>query len=94
MIALWVLAVVARPYTWWKIVLIVVSVLGYVVLFGFSFTREFFKLDPSNVAATTGALLIGLVGVVLVEIAWWVTGRIHGEHRRLFASSDDLPGVH
>nr|MBM4734572.1 HAD-IC family P-type ATPase [Prescottella equi] len=94
MIALWVLAVVARPYTWWKIVLIVGSVLGYVVLFGFSFTREFFKLDPSNVAATTGALLIGLVGVVLVEIAWWVTGRIHGEHRRLFASSDDLPGVH
>lgn len=93
MIALWVLAVVARPYTWWKIVLIVGSVLGYVVLFGFSFTREFFKLDPSNVAATTGALLIGLVGVVLVEIAWWVTGRIHGEHRRLFASSDDLPGV-
>ncbi|NKV58662.1 HAD-IC family P-type ATPase [Rhodococcus hoagii] len=69
MIALWVLAVVARPYTWWKIVLIVGSVLGYVVLFGFSFTREFFKLDPSNVAATTGALLIGLVGVVLVEIA-------------------------
>ncbi|ORL96787.1 HAD-IC family P-type ATPase [Prescottella equi] len=94
MIALWVLAVVARPYTWWKIVLIVGSVLGYVVLFGFSFTREFFKLDPSNVAATTGALLIGLVGVVLVEIAWWMTGRIHGEHRRLFASSDDLPGVH
>ncbi|MFM1724083.1 MULTISPECIES: HAD-IC family P-type ATPase [Rhodococcus] len=94
MIALWVLAVVARPYTWWKIVLIVCSVLGYVILFGFSFTREFFKLDPSNVAATTGALVIGLVGVVLVEIAWWVTGRIHGEHRRLFASSEDLPGVH
>lgn len=94
MIALWVLAVVARPYAWWKIVLLVGSVLGYVVLFGFDFTREFFKLDPSNVAATTGALVIGAVGVVLVEIAWWVTGRIHGEHRRLFASSDDLPGVH
>ncbi|MDH6280920.1 HAD-IC family P-type ATPase [Prescottella agglutinans] len=94
MIALWVLAVVARPYVWWKIVLIVGSVLGYVVLFGFDFTREFFKLDPSNVTATTGAFLIGAVGIVLVEIAWWVTGRIHGEHRRLFASSDDLPGVH
>lgn len=94
MIALWVLSVVARPYTWWKIVLIGCSVLGYVILFGFSFTREFFKLDPSNVAATTGAFAIGLVGVVLVEVAWWVTGRIHGEHRRLFASSEDLPGVH
>ncbi|RVW03051.1 HAD-IC family P-type ATPase [Rhodococcus xishaensis] len=94
MIALWVLAVVARPYTWWKIVLLVCSVLGYVVLFGFSFTREFFKLDPSNIAATTGGFVIGLLGVLLVEVAWWVTGRIHGERRRLFASSDDLPGVH
>ncbi|RVW06381.1 HAD-IC family P-type ATPase [Rhodococcus spongiicola] len=94
MIALWVLAVVARPYTWWKIVLLVCSVLGYVVLFGFSFTREFFKLDPSNVAATTGGFVIGLLGVLLVEVAWWVTGRVHGERRRLFASSDDLPGVH
>ncbi|WP_305094100.1 HAD-IC family P-type ATPase [Prescottella sp. R16] len=94
MIALWVLAVVARPYVWWKLVLLAGSVLGYVVLFSIPLSREFFKLDPSNVAATTAAFVIGGVGVVLVEVAWWVTGRIHGEHRRLFASSEDLPGVH
>ncbi|OUS95732.1 HAD-IC family P-type ATPase [Rhodococcus sp. NCIMB 12038] len=94
MIALWVLAVVARPYVWWKLVLIFGSVAGYLILFAVPFTREFFKLDPTNVGATTSALVCGLVGVVLVEIGWWVTGRLHGEHRRLFAAPEDLPGVH
>ncbi|BAH53346.1 HAD-IC family P-type ATPase [Rhodococcus opacus] len=94
MIALWVLAVVARPYVWWKLVLIFGSVAGYLILFALPFTREFFKLDPTNIGATTSALVCGLVGVVLVEIGWWVTGRLHGEHRRLFAAPEDLPGVH
>ncbi|MBS9373662.1 HAD-IC family P-type ATPase [Rhodococcus sp. B50] len=94
-IALWVLAVVARPYQWWKIALLAGSVLGYVILFSVPFTREFFALDPSNVAYTTIAVTCGLIGVVLVEILWWVSGRLHGEHRRLFAAPDDLlPGVH
>ncbi|MEU5840665.1 HAD-IC family P-type ATPase [Rhodococcus sp. NPDC047139] len=94
-IALWVLAVVARPYQWWKIVLLGGSVLGYVILFAVPFTREFFALDPSNVAYSTIAVTCGLIGVVLVETVWWVSGRLHGERRRLFAAPDDLlPSVH
>ncbi|MEE2061637.1 HAD-IC family P-type ATPase [Rhodococcus artemisiae] len=95
MIALWVLAVVARPYQWWKIVLLGGSLLGYVVLFSVPFTREFFALDPSNAAYSAIAVTCGAIGVVLVEVIWWVSGRLHGEHRRLFAAPDDLlPGVH
>ncbi|MFD4469640.1 HAD-IC family P-type ATPase [Rhodococcus sp. NPDC058505] len=90
-IALWVLAIVARPYVWWKVMLIVGSALGYVVLFALPFAREFFKLDPSNVAATTTAFVCGGVGIVLVEVGWWVSGRLHGEHRRLF-SLPEQPG--
>ncbi|WP_420751363.1 HAD-IC family P-type ATPase [Rhodococcus sp. O3] len=95
MIALWVLAVVARPYQLWKIVLLIGSVLGYVILFTVPFCREFFALDPSDLGYTTIAFVCGAVGVFLVEVSWWVTGRLHGEHRRLFAAPDDLlPGVH
>ncbi|MFZ2528101.1 MAG: cation-translocating P-type ATPase [Rhodococcus sp. (in: high G+C Gram-positive bacteria)] len=95
MIALWVLAVVARPYQLWKIVLLIGSVLGYVVLFTVPFCREFFALDPSDVGYTTIAFVCGAVGVFLVEVSWWVSGRLHGERRRLFAAPDDLlPGVH
>jgi cation-transporting ATPase E len=85
-IALWVLAVVARPYTWWKLLLLAGSTGAYVVLFAWPFSREFFALDPSNIAATTAAFVCGAVGIVLVEVCWTVTGRLLGEPRRLFAA--------
>ncbi|GEM32023.1 magnesium-transporting ATPase [Nocardia neocaledoniensis NBRC 108232] len=78
MIAVWVLALVARPYVWWKVVLIAVSVLAYIALFTIPFTREFFKLDPSNPRLTLAAFVCGAVGIVLVELAWWVQARTSG----------------
>ncbi|WP_188830824.1 cation-translocating P-type ATPase [Nocardia camponoti] len=75
MIAMWVLALVARPFVWWKYLLIGGSVAAYVALFSIPFTREFFKLDPSNPRLTTAALVCGAVGIVLVEAAWLVQSR-------------------
>ena len=56
--AIWVLAVVARPYEWWRVALVAVSGLAYVVIFSIPLAREQFMLDPSNVAVTTTALVI------------------------------------
>ncbi|NKX90804.1 cation-translocating P-type ATPase [Nocardia coubleae] len=83
MIAVWVLALVARPYVWWKVVLIAVSVLAYVALFTIPFTREFFKLDPSNPRLTLAAVVCGVIGIVLVELAWWVQARLTGNAGKL-----------
>ncbi|MEV0706594.1 cation-translocating P-type ATPase [Nocardia aurea] len=87
MIAVWVLAIVARPYVWWKVVLIATSILAYLVLFTVPFTREFFKLDPSNVGLTTAAFICGAVGIVLVEIAWWISTAINGGQHTLVPAS-------
>ncbi|GAA5075007.1 HAD-IC family P-type ATPase [Nocardia iowensis] len=84
MIAVWVLAIVARPYVWWKVVLIATSVAAYLLLFTVPFTREFFKLDPSNVALTTAAVICGAIGIVLVEVAWWISASLLGEKGQLF----------
>ncbi|MFI7530998.1 HAD-IC family P-type ATPase [Nocardia salmonicida] len=84
MIAVWVLVLVARPYVWWKVVLIAVSVLAYVALFTIPFTREFFKLDPSNPRLTFAAVVCGAIGIVLVELAWWVQSRRSGGAGKLF----------
>src|SRR5262249_745773 len=68
MVALWVLAVVARPYNWWRVLLVAVSGLAYVVIFSLRGLREAFMLDASNIALTTAALTIGLIGAGAVEV--------------------------
>ncbi|MTE13974.1 cation-translocating P-type ATPase [Nocardia aurantiaca] len=78
-IAVWVLAIVARPWNWWKILLVAGSVAGYLILFAVPFTRHFFKLDPSNVALTTSAIVCGGIGIVLVETAWWLSAKYLGD---------------
>ncbi|WP_347221227.1 HAD-IC family P-type ATPase [Mycolicibacterium poriferae] len=82
--ALWVLAVVARPYEWWRIALVAISGLAYVVIFSIPAARELFILDPSNLAITSTALGIGLLGAIAVEVIWWLQGALLGEQRRLW----------
>ena len=59
--ALWVLAVVARPYQWWRVALVAVSGLAYVVIFAIPLAREKFMLDPSNIAVTAAGVAFGLL---------------------------------
>jgi len=85
--ALWVLAVVARPYQWWRIALVTGSGLAYVVIFSIPLAQDLFMLDTSNVAISSMALGIGVVGAAIIEVLWWVQGALVGERRRLWRSS-------
>ncbi|MBX7433858.1 HAD-IC family P-type ATPase [Mycobacterium sp. Y57] len=82
--ALWVLAVVARPYEWWRVALVTTSALAYVVIFSMPLARKLFMLDPSNLVTTSTALGIGLLAALAVEVIWWVQGAVLGERRRLW----------
>jgi len=82
--AMWVLAVVARPYQWWRVALVSLSALAYVVIFSTPAAQKLFMLDISNMALTSMALGIGLVGAAVIEVIWWVQGRMLGESRRLW----------
>ena len=82
--AVWVLAVVARPYQWWRVALVAFSALAYVVIFSIPLAQEKFMLDPSNVALTSMALGIGLAAAAVVEVLWWIEGRRSGEPRKLW----------
>ena len=87
--AIWVLAVVARPYEWWRVALVAVSGLAYVVIFSIPLAQDLFMLDPSNMAITTTALGIGLVGALLIEVLWWVEGAVLKERRRLWRAREE-----
>jgi cation-transporting ATPase E len=80
----WVLAVVARPYEWWRVALVALSGLAYVVIFSIPVAQKTFMLDSSNIALTSMGLGIGLLGAAAIEVIWWVQGRILGERRRLW----------
>ena len=74
MTAVWVLAVVARPYEWWRVALVAVSGLAYVVIFTIPLAAEVVHAGSSNVTITSVALGIGLVGAAAIEVIWWVQG--------------------
>jgi len=84
MTALWVLAVVARPYQWWRVALVVFSALAYVVIFSIPLAQKKFLLDPSNVAVTSTALGIGVLGAAAIEATWWMRARMLGVRPRLW----------
>ncbi|KUI20340.1 magnesium-transporting ATPase [Mycobacterium sp. GA-1285] len=82
--AIWVLAVVARPYEWWRVALVAVSGLAYVLIFSIPLAQELFMLDISNVKTTSIALGIGVLAAAAIEVIWWIQGAVLGERRRLW----------
>jgi cation-transporting ATPase E len=88
-VATWVLSVVARPYEWWKVALLAVSAAAYVAIFVIPFTQSLFLLDAGNAAMMRTGLTIGLIGAVAIEAIWWLQGRLRGEPRRWWVSSED-----
>jgi cation-transporting ATPase E len=90
-IALRVLAIVARPFALWKVALIIVMSALSTLMFVLPLTQRLFLLDPTNTRYTLIAFVCAGVGVVLVELAWWADGWISGEPRRVFAHAD-TPG--
>jgi len=86
--ATWVLAVVARPYEWWKVGLIALSAAAYLLIFSWPAIARLVLLDASDAAMMTRAVLIGVVAAVFVEIGWWVQQRRSANPRRFWATGD------
>jgi cation-transporting ATPase E len=82
--ALWVLAVAARPYQWWRVALVIASGVAYVVIFSIPWAQHKFMLDPSNLWTTSIAVGIGALGAVVIEAMWWIRARILGVQPRVW----------
>ena len=86
-VALRVLAIVARPLALWKIGLLVTMTVLSALMFLLPLTQRVFLLDPGNTRYTVIALVCAGVGIVLIELVWWLDGRLTGESRQLFGRS-------
>jgi cation-transporting P-type ATPase E len=70
LVALWVLAIIARPYTWWRILLVLAMGAGFAVVLTVPWLQDFFQLDLVGTQAPWAAVGIAAVAAVALEVIW------------------------
>lgn len=69
-IALWILAILARPINWWRGLLVAAMVVSVATILAVPTFRDFYALAlPSGPIVAEGAG-IAIVGIVLIELGW------------------------
>jgi cation-transporting P-type ATPase E len=78
LVAMWVLVVVARPFEWWKIVLVAASLAAfcYALFLPVLFGQAFWQLDPGDTSTMLLAVVVAVVGALLVEVSARINGRM------------------
>ncbi|WP_433277661.1 HAD-IC family P-type ATPase [Pseudonocardia xinjiangensis] len=87
LVATWVLVVVARPFVWWKTVMIAASIVAfcYALFLPILFGQDFWQLDPGHRPTMLLALVVAAVGALLVELAARVNQHIDARRARAAA---------
>jgi len=75
LISMWVLAIIARPYTWWRIVLVAAMGLGFLVVLVVPWLQDFFALKLVGVTMPWIAVGIAVVAAAVLELLWKVVDR-------------------
>ena len=76
--ALWVLALVARPYTWWRVALVAAMAAAMVLALTIPVSRTFFDLRDPGLASDLIALAIAASAGVVLTVFLVLTHRLPG----------------
>ncbi|MFF0160092.1 cation-translocating P-type ATPase [Streptomyces sp. NPDC005263] len=77
LISMWVLAIIARPYTWWRIALVAAMGAAFLVVLVVPSLQNFFALKLVGVTMPWLAVGISVVAAAVLELAWrWVDRRV------------------
>nr|WSZ96642.1 cation-translocating P-type ATPase [Streptomyces sp. NBC_00857] len=77
LVSMWVLAIVARPYTWWRVCLVVSMGAAFLVVLGVPTLQHFFALRLVGTTMPWAAVAIAVVASVALEFCWrWVGRRV------------------
>ena len=80
-VALWVLAILARPFTWWRFELVGAMAGLFVLALAVPWSRHFFALDMAHIEITTAAVGIAAAAAALLELGWRASGWLRPELR-------------
>ncbi|MGW5655372.1 HAD-IC family P-type ATPase [Streptomyces humi] len=73
LISMWILAIIARPYTWWRIALVASMGVAFVLVLVVPALQSFFALKLVGVAMPWTAVGVAVVASAVLEFLWkWV----------------------
>jgi cation-transporting ATPase E len=77
LISMWVLAIIARPYTWWRLALVAAMGLAFVLVLAVPGLQHFFALKLVGATMPWIAVGISVVAAAALELLWrWVDRRV------------------
>ncbi|MFJ9885975.1 HAD-IC family P-type ATPase [Streptomyces sp. NPDC091287] len=78
LVSMWVLAIIARPYTWWRVGLVAAMGLGFLIVLVVPWLQDFFALKLVGAPMPWTAVGIAVAAAVLLEFTWRWVGRRFG----------------
>ncbi|HUF85308.1 MAG TPA: HAD-IC family P-type ATPase, partial [Acidimicrobiia bacterium] len=84
-VGLWVLVILARPFTVWRVLLVLTMVAAFVLALLWPVAREFYALDVPRESLLFEGAAIAAGTAVLLEIGWRLRSTVTGVGRRVGA---------
>ncbi|MFI6084120.1 HAD-IC family P-type ATPase [Streptomyces sp. NPDC051217] len=75
LVTMWVLVIIARPYTWWRMGLVLAMGFLFLLVLAVPWLQNFFALKLVGTTLPWTAVAIAGVGAVLLEVAWRLVDR-------------------
>ncbi|MET9515445.1 HAD-IC family P-type ATPase [Streptomyces sp. NPDC002994] len=75
LVSIWVLAIIARPYTWWRVGLVAAMSLGFVLVLVVPWLSEVFALRLVGTTMPWTAVGVAAVAAAALELVWRWVGR-------------------
>ncbi|MEU8668485.1 cation-translocating P-type ATPase [Streptomyces anulatus] len=78
LVSMWVLAIIARPYTWWRVGLVAAMGLAFLIVLVVPWLQDFFALKLVGAPMPWTAVGIAVAAAALLEFTWRWVGRRFG----------------
>ena len=78
LVSMWVLAIIARPYTWWRVCLVAAMGACFLIVLIVPWLQDFFALKLVGAVLPWAAVGIAAAGAVMLEVAWRAVARRYG----------------
>ncbi|OIK26967.1 HAD-IC family P-type ATPase [Streptomyces malaysiense] len=79
LISMWVLSIIARPYTWWRVTLVASMAVAFLLVLVVPALQDFFAVRLVGLAMPWTAVAVSVVAAAALEFLWkWVDHRFPG----------------